>query len=60
MDLGQGYSASPTRIIVESDSARLDGPLLSGRLIRISAVSGSPAPPVVARSPVVFLVATPR
>ena len=47
---------------MECDSARLDGPLFSGRLIRIppSAVSRSPAPPWVAGSPVVFLVATLR
>ena len=43
---GSASLSSPTRIIVECDSARLDGPLFSGRLIRIppSATSGSPAP----------------
>ena len=59
---GSASLSSPARNIVECDSARLDGPLFSGRLIRIppSAVSGSPAPLRVARSPVVFLVATLR
>ena len=53
------YLASPTRIIVELHNDRLDKCPLRAHSVRIppSAITGSPGPQRVVRSPVVFLVA---